>query len=118
MMRDIKESTKRDALYLMLVAALIMCLYFIIVSTGLSQRVLAGSLLVTIIVGGFINVWKIFKSADESKRVADSFDSISNTLDELNSKVDEIIEQQDEKLGLDKERRVDEVRDRKGRSPF
>ena len=117
-MRDIKENTKRNALYLMLVAALIMCLYFLIVSTGLSQRILAGSLFVTIIVGGFINVWKIFKSANESKRVADSLDSVSNNLDELNSKVDKIIEQKDKELDMDEEKREEEKRDRREKAAF
>ena len=102
----------------MLVVALIMCSYFIIFSTDWSQRILAGSLLVTIIVGGFINVWKIFKSADESKSVADSLDSVSNNLDELNSKIDKIIEQKDKELDMDEEKREEGKRDRRGKAAF
>ena len=83
MMKDIKKNSGKYAVYSTLVVALIMCSYFIIVSSCLSQRILAGSLLVTIIVGGFINVWRIFNSSDKLDSVVDSLDSISKRFDEL-----------------------------------
>jgi len=92
MMKNAKEKWGKYALYIILFAALIMCLYFIIVSSSLSQRILACSLMVTIIIGGFINVWKIFHSSDELKEASNNLESISTKLADLSNAFDDLID--------------------------
>ena len=108
-MKDAKEKRVEYALYAMLFVALIMCLYFIIISSSLSQRILACSLAVTIIIGGFVNVWKIFHSSDKLDNVSDGLVSVSNKLDELKVelvelKKEEVIQTKD----IEAQRRKDE----------
>ena len=112
-MGDIKENLVKYTLYSALVGAAFICGWFIFMVPG--QRLLAVSLLVTIIVGGFINMWKILESSKQSK---DQYKELISKFDELNSKLDTRITQGDEKLALDKERREEDRGDRKSKSPY
>jgi multisubunit Na+/H+ antiporter MnhF subunit len=91
MRRNITERMGEYALYLMLVIALIMCSYFIIISSSLSQRILAGSVLVTIIVGGFINMFNIFRTSKK-------FDGFLKLKEDEIAKMDKQIAQKDTEL--------------------
>ena len=91
MMTNITEKKGEYALYSMLVVALIMCSYFIIISSSLSQRILAGSVLVTIIVGGFINMFNIFRTSQK-------FDGFLKLKEDEIAKMDKQIAQKDTEL--------------------
>ncbi|MCK4731999.1 MAG: hypothetical protein KAT65_06015 [Methanophagales archaeon] len=101
-------------LYAMLFAALVMCFYFIIVSSSLSQQILAFSLAITIIVGGVINVWKIFHSSDKLDDVSNNLDGISNELTTLSNKVDDLVNLKEKEIAqtrdLEEHRRKDKER--------
>ena len=108
---NIKKSLVKYMLYLAyfaLVGAAFICVWFIFMVPG--QRLLAVSVLVTIIVGGFANMWKISESSKQSK---DQYKELFSKLDELNSKLDSRITQGDEELARDKERREEEREKRK-----
>ena len=92
MMKNAKEKWVEYTLYVILFAALVMCLYFIFISSSLSQRILACSLIITIIIGGFINVWKIFHSSDKLDDVSNNLKSISTKLADLSNTFDDLID--------------------------
>ena len=120
---NIKKNLVKYMLYLAyfaLIGAAFICGWFIFMVPG--QRLLAVSVLVTIIVGGFINMWRILESSKQSK---DQYKELVSKLDELNSKLDTRITQGDERLAIDKERREEEkekreedTRDRRGKAAF
>jgi len=91
MMKDIKENLVKYALYSALAGAAVICIWFIIISSDLGQQLLAFSVLVTIIVGGFINMLKIFSSS---------------------RKVDELSEAVKGLYAIEKDRRGEEIEDR------
>lgn len=92
MMKNAKEKWVEYTLYVILFAALVMCLYFIFISSSLSQRILACSLIITIIIGGFINMWKIFHSSDKLDDVSNNLKSISTKLADLSNTFDDLID--------------------------
>ena len=104
MMKNAKEKWVEYTLYVILFAALVMCLYFIFISSSLSQRILAGSLIITIIIGGFINMWKIFHSSDK-------LDDVSNNLTVLSKKLNDLVDLKEKELlqirDIEEQRRKD-----------
>lgn len=120
---DIKKNFVKYMLHLAcsaLLGAAAICGWFVFMVP--SQRLLAVSVLVTIIVGGFINMWQILESSKQSKA---QYKELVSKFYELNSKLDTRITQGDERLAIDKERREDEkkkiekdTKDKRAKAPF
>jgi hypothetical protein len=108
MMKDIKEKLVKYTLYSVLIVAAGFCIYFIIIAPSFGQQLLAVSVLVTIIVGGFINMWKIFRSSDK-------LDEMSNGLAELSNKFDDLINVTEK--GITQTRAIEEQRRKDEREP-
>lgn len=82
-MIEATEKIWKFVLYLVLIVAAIVCICSIITASSSEVRLLAISVLVTIIVGGFINMWNIFHSSENITVLSDKFDNVSNKLDNL-----------------------------------
>lgn len=107
-MGNIKENLVKYILYSALTGAAIICCWFIVMVPG--QRLLAVSVFVTIIIGGFLNMWKIFHSSDKLDTVSNNLGAVSTNLNSVSNKLADLSNVFDDLIDL-KEKGIAQTRD-------
>jgi hypothetical protein len=107
-MVNIKGNLVKYILYSALAGAAIICGWFILMVPG--QRLLAISVLVTIIIGGFVNMWKIFHSSDKLDNVSNNLGDVSTNLNSVSSKLADLSNAFDDLIDL-KEKDIAQTKD-------
>lgn len=107
-MGNIKENLVKYILYSALTGAAIICCWFIVMVPG--QRLLAVSVFVTIIIGGFLNMWKIFHSSDKLDNVSNNLGAVSTNLNSVSNKLADLSNAFDDLIDL-KEKGIAQTRD-------